>query len=103
MSEAGITLDHLSPTQREIAETIGLENYLKLVKRFGGSKGIYIPKYDELLRPSRDMEIIKKFNGYNYDELAAEYSLTARTIYGIVSHIIKEKRNAPIDRQMTWF
>ena len=102
-----ITLDDLTPTQREIAEIIGLDNYIKLSKHFGGSKGIYIPQYSELclktMRPSRNEEIINKFNGYNYDELAAEYGLTVRTIYGIVSEMIKQKKNAPMNNQMAWF
>ena len=102
-----ITLDDLTETQREVAEIIGIDNYIKLAKRFGGSKGIYIPQYSDLHRkahrPARNEEIVQKFNGYNYDELSKEYGVTARTIYGIVKSKIREKKNAPIDNQMTWF
>ena len=98
-----ITLEQLSPSQREIAEVIGLESYIKLVRRFGGSKGIYIPKYSELLRPSRDMEIIEEFNGYNFNELAAKHNLSVRTIYKLVSSHVRQRRNAPLDEQTTLF
>lgn len=103
MDEPVITLENLSPTQREVAEIVGLDKYLELVKCFGGCKGIYIPKYSELLRPSRDVEITEKFNGYNYDELAMEYDLSVRTIYKLVSHMIRERKNAPMENQTRLF
>ena len=42
-----INLDDLVGTQRDIAETIGIESYIKLCKSFGGDT-IYIQKYSEL-------------------------------------------------------
>ena len=39
-----INLDDLVGTQRDIAETIGIESYIKLCKSFGGDT-IYIQKY----------------------------------------------------------
>lgn len=101
--EPAITLEQLTPTQRELAEIIGIDNYLKLVKRYGGSGGIYIPKYSELIRPSRDMEIKDKFNGYNYAQLADEYDLSVRTIYKIVSDMINQRQNAPLENQISFF
>ena len=98
-----ITLEQLSPSQREIAEIIGINSYIKLVKRFGGSNGIYIPKYSELLKPSRDTEILEKFNGYNFNELAMEYNLSVRSIYNLVSGILRKRKNAPLNGQASFF
>lgn len=97
-----VSIENLSENQRDIAEIIGLDNYLKLVKRYGGDN-IYIQKYTELIRPNRDQEIIAKFNGYNYSELAAEYDLSVRTIYKLVSQMIQARKNAPIPDQISWF
>lgn len=69
--------------QREIAEVIGIEAYRKLVEYYGGSK-IYIEKSDTVIRPDRNNEIRKKFNGGNYKQLAREYGLSELTIRRIV-------------------
>lgn len=102
MDNPAITLDQLTETQKEVAEVIGLENYIKLVQRFGGSKGIYIPKYSELLRPMRDQKIIEKFDGYNYDELAKEFDLSERSIRTIVSKIVRAERSKPMSGQVAF-
>ena len=96
MSDPTIAMENLSANQREIAEIIGLGNYLKLVRHFGGDN-IYIQKYS-----NRDQEILEKFNGYNYSELAAEYDLSVRTIYKLVSPVINQKKNAPLPEQLSW-
>ena len=101
MSELTIAMENLSANQREIAEIIGLGSYLKLVRHFGGDN-IYIQKYSELLRPNRDQEILEKFNGYNYSELASEYDLSVRTIYKLVSPVIAQRKNAPLPEQLSW-
>ena len=47
VSEQRIRLEDLYGTQREIAELIGVENYIKLSVHFGGDN-IYIQKYSEV-------------------------------------------------------
>ena len=47
-----IHLDDLIGTQRDIAEVIGIENYIKLCKAFGGDT-VYIQKYTELQKVER--------------------------------------------------
>ena len=54
-----INLDDLVGTQREIAETIGIESYIKLCQTFGGDT-IYIQKYSELQKLERNAEIKAK-------------------------------------------
>ena len=56
-----INLDDLVGTQRDIAETIGIESYIKLCKSFGGDT-IYIQKYSELQKLERNAEIKAKYN-----------------------------------------
>lgn len=103
--DIAITLDNLAPAQREIAEAIGLEPYLKLVRLINGDS-IYLPKYESLYtdaqRIERDEEIISKFDGYNFDALASEYNLCKRTLYNIIpSSVRNSKRNGPISGQIS--
>ncbi|MDL2327492.1 DNA-binding protein [Ruminococcaceae bacterium OttesenSCG-928-A11] len=100
-----ITLEMLPPAQREVAELIGLDNYLLMVEFVNGDS-VYFPKYDSLFegqqRIQRDEEIIAKFTGFNLTELAKEYNLTTRTMYNIIPRSVRNnKRNGPIAGQMS--
>lgn len=64
---------------KEIAETIGIENLIKLTQIVGGST-IYLPKTESLIRPVRDAKIRENFNGYNHMELAKKYDVTERWV-----------------------
>lgn len=79
-----IKLKDLQGDQRELAEIIGLESYLSLVKIYGGTT-IYIAKIDKLQNIKRDAEIVKAFNGYNYKQLARKYRLAERTVREIIT------------------
>ena len=79
-----ISLDQLSGDQRELAETVGLEAYRKLVEHFGGCQ-IYIPKLEMTLKKIRNIEIRNSFNGSNYRELSKKYNLSEIMIRRIVS------------------
>ena len=80
-----ITLQDLSEEQREIAELIGLEKYLKMVESFGG-EAIYIPKSDGLLKTVRNRLIREDWEaGKSYRLLAKKYHLTKNTIIAIVN------------------
>ncbi len=94
-----LTIDDLPQSQKDIAEAIGLENYLKLVKLISGDS-IYICKEDELLRCLRNAEIKRKFNGYNHVALAREYNLTVRSVRNIVG---ETSATYVIDGQMSIF
>ena len=84
--DVDIRLEDLADTQREIAELIGLDNYIKLSKRFGGINNFYIHKYSEITREARNREIRKKYNGYNAKTLAAMYNLSEQMIYEICKY-----------------
>lgn len=60
---------------REIAEEIGLDNFVRLTRIIGGST-CYFPKTESLLKPVRDEAIREEFNGYNHAELANKYGVT---------------------------
>lgn len=77
-----LTLDMIPEAHRELAETIGIENFIKLAKIMGG-KTVYIPKADSFLRPARDINIKKEFNGFNHAELAKRYNLSQRWVVEI--------------------
>lgn len=79
-----IKLSDLQRDQRELAEVIGIEAYLKLVKIYGGTT-IYIAKMDKLQNIKRDAEIVKNFNGYNYKQLAHKHHLAERTVREIIA------------------
>ncbi|CDC79770.1 mor transcription activator domain protein [Clostridium sp. CAG:964] len=93
-----IKIQDLQGEQRQIAETIGLEAYLKLVKIYGGTN-IYIAKIDKLLSIKRDEEIVKRFNGYNFKSLANQYRLSERA----VREIINRENSRILNQQLSFF
>lgn len=97
-----ITLDDLDPEQRELAECIGLEPYKKLLKNYAGSP-IVIRMPQRVTMPLRNKAIRKKFNGYNYRELAKEYDLSEASIRKIVSSEIIRVKNEPFEGQISLF
>lgn len=92
----------LDEDQRQLAELIGLDNYQKLIKTYGGTP-IYIPKADAFIRASRNEQIKADFNGYNFRQLAFKYNLTEVQIRSIVADDVKRIRAKPIDGQMDLF
>ena len=75
MKMNNIDISDLYGIQREIAEIIGIENYIKLSKHFGGEDSLYIQKYSELVKISRNREIRKlRNNGYSASKFAKMYN-----------------------------
>lgn len=93
-----LTMSQLHGNQLELAETIGIEAYRKLVEKYRGSN-IYIGKAEDALRNSRDEEIYSRFNGENYLALAHAYGLSEKTIHDI----IRTRREIENSKQMTLF
>jgi len=96
-----IRLDQLPANQRELAELLGMRQYIELTRRFGGET-IYIQKYSELIKTPRNAEIKRKFDGFNFTELAREYDLSERYIRELVSDITPLVRARPMDGQVTF-
>lgn len=96
-----LKIEELREEQQQIAEVIGVEAYLMLTKRFGGTS-IYIAKAEEILqRKSRDEKIRNEFNGSNYSQLATKYGLTEVWIRTIVYDKAEEIKKKPIQGQMS--
>jgi Mor family transcriptional regulator len=98
-----IAIDDLIDSQREIAELIGLNNYLKLVRRYGGDS-LYIQVFSEITKLSRNAKIRRGFTGKNYRELARQHNLSARRVRQIVPReLVAQKRSGPIADQTTLY
>lgn len=97
-----LTLDDLDADQRQLAECIGLEAYIKLLKNYAGSN-VYIRMPDKITLSLRNEEIRKKFNGYNYRQLSAAYNLSEVTIRQIVAPIRVAVKTAPLPGQTSFF
>lgn len=95
MDLSEISVNNLTGLQKEIAEVIGIDAYIKLVRKYGGDE-IYIAKEDKIISMVRDKEIYRKFNGGNYSQLAREYNLAVRTVYEIIGRYINEKAQLSI-------
>lgn len=80
VSELKIQFEDLAESQRKIAELIGMENYIKLSKRFGGDGSLYIQKYSEITKTARNREIRRRYNGHNIPQLANMYDLSERHV-----------------------
>lgn len=83
MKKEEITIEDLQPQLRDIAETIGLENTIALVKLMGGIT-FYFPTYKNMCRDARTQKIRAEYNGYNVHELARKYGITANAVYKIL-------------------
>lgn len=102
MAEQKIKIQDLYGVQRDIADIIGLDNYIKLSLNFGGDN-LYIQKYSEVIKIQRNAEIREKFNGYNSDQLAKQYDLSERYVRMLCSDLIENIRSKPPPGQMTLF
>lgn len=78
-----LTLEDILSESRSVAEVIGIDAFIKLV-RFHGGDTMYIPKPDKLAVYVRQRLIRKEFTGRNHKELAKKWNLTVRSIYMIV-------------------
>ncbi len=95
MNNKDIELDDLYGEQRELAEAVGIDTYIKLVKSFGGCS-IYVGKEDKINSIIRDKSIRGDFDGSNYKYLAKKYKLSERRI----RHILDDDTD---DLQMSLF
>lgn len=102
MSEWDIRVEDLTDKQREVADLIGFDNYLKLIQYYAADT-IYIPKPDNFERIRRNQKIVDEFDGSNTTELARRYHLTPVTIRRIVDEKRKSLVLAPLEGQISMF
>ena len=94
-----ITMDSLYGKHKELAELIGLDSFIKLIRKYGGQGELYIPKLRDIVQDLRNEQIRNKYNGYNCKAIAEEYGLTVRQIYTITSEIRNERQSAAADAE----
>ena len=63
----------------------GILKILEITKIYGGTS-VYIPLYKSIIRPARDRDIIKKYNGFNEKELAKMYNISVYNIKRIIQN-----------------
>ncbi len=88
-----IQMDDLPKNIRDIADVIGLESTLKLVKLCSG-QAIYIPKIETCEQAAKHREIYEEYkksrSGRIYAELAMKYNYTENYVRDIIRIITRE-------------
>lgn len=74
-----INLDNLNDEQHALAEIIGIERYISLIKTFGGTY-IYIPLEDTLTKSIRNSVIKTDSSKMTISQLARKYGLSQSSI-----------------------
>ena len=77
-------ISKLKDKDREIAELIGVENYTRLINKYGGTN-IYIPSQSTTKRSELSEELKQQYNGDNAAELGKKYNLSARTVIRMIT------------------
>ncbi len=97
-----IAIEDLQEQHKLIAESIGMESFLNLVRAFGGS-AIYIPQMKEVTKMRTYRKISEEFDGTNIKVLANKYGVSESTVYNIVREQIQsgEHRHPQIPGQMS--
>lgn len=97
-----IVVDDLQEQHKMIAESIGMESFLKLVKDYGGS-AIYIPQMREVTKMRVYRLISEEFDGTNIKALANKYGCSESTVYNVVREQIQsgEHKHPQIPGQMS--
>ena len=68
-----------------MVDIVGIRKFLEITKIYGGSS-VYIPLYKSIIRPARDREIIKKYNGFNEKQLAKMYKISVYNVKRIIQN-----------------
>lgn len=98
-----LTMEDLRGNDYDLAQAIGLEGFKGLVRTYGGTSKLYIPKADMVVLPLRDTLIRREYDGSNIYELAVKWNLSDRYIQEIVKEQTKELRARPVEGQISLF
>lgn len=79
-----VQIGDLPPEFHKLAEEIGLDAALELVRLHGG-EAIYIPKVEKVTRMARNRAIRAEFDGGNYRELARRHKLSVVWVRQVVA------------------
>lgn len=79
-----IEINHLKGEQRELAETIGIEAYRKLVTHYGGER-VFIPRLDSIVSSNRKSLIAAALKTESEIEIVKFFCMTKRELERIKS------------------
>lgn len=77
----------ISENLEMLLEIVGKEKFLEIARMYGGSN-VYIPTYSSAIKSARNREIVKKYNGFNVNNLAREYNMSVTHIKRILKEDI---------------
>lgn len=83
MKSIYIKLEDVPKSYQDVANAIGIDAFIKLCRLFGGSS-MYFPTARTILKPIRDEQIRKEFNGSNYRDLSLKYGICETQIRKIL-------------------
>lgn len=90
---AAVEIEDLPDDFREIAEMIGLDAALDLVRSAGGSQ-IYVPKAETITRGARDRNILAAWERTrDYSLVARIHGLTENHVRAIIRHLTGAERH----------
>ncbi|WP_419727152.1 Mor transcription activator family protein [Terrisporobacter petrolearius] len=70
-----VLMDDIPYNLHAMVDIIGMENFLKLSKLYGGTN-VYIPVYHRVTMGERNREIARTYNGKNINQLRMKYGMT---------------------------
>ncbi|WP_434353013.1 Mor transcription activator family protein [Psychrobacter sp. HD31] len=76
----------LTPGQ---AKKLGVDVALSFAEQCGGTQP-YIPRELQIKISQRDMQMYKKFNGRNHDQLAKEFNCSRQWVYTVIKRVHKQ-------------
>ncbi|MCC0686614.1 MULTISPECIES: Mor transcription activator family protein [unclassified Clostridioides] len=79
-----IKVDDIPVQFHAMVEIVGIDKFVEVTKLYGGTN-TYIPTYKGIFRYARNREIVKQFNGVNYNELAIRYNMCVGNIKRILN------------------
>ena len=74
-----IETNHLKGEQRELAETIGIEAYRRLVTHYGGER-VFIPRLDSIVSSNRKSLIAAALKTESETEIVKFFCITKREL-----------------------
>lgn len=72
-----IEIKHLKGEQKELAETIGIESYRKLVTHYGGER-VFIPRLDSIVSSNRKSLITSALKTESEADIMKFFCMTKR-------------------------
>lgn len=95
-----LTMDDLHGNDRDMAEVIGLDAYIKLSEVYGGTTP-YIAVSEKLEYRVAKRLATEEYDGTNAAQLARRYGMSERYVQRLVAAKDKELRNRPDDNQIS--